>query len=122
MRRHGTRSCYVGGCRCEPCREAARLYRRQRIASKPASYLRELEQTRLRKLRYAGTCATCGGKTDGSNGRANAPKICYALRRSRRTAIHGVTPRRSGAAAARNVVAAWAAWMRDYHARKKVAA
>jgi len=27
---HGTRSCYVGGCRCEPCREAQRAYQRVR--------------------------------------------------------------------------------------------
>ena len=27
-RTHGTVSCYANGCRCDDCREAARLYRR----------------------------------------------------------------------------------------------
>lgn len=26
MRRHGTHSCYVGGCRCQPCRDAHAAY------------------------------------------------------------------------------------------------
>lgn len=34
----------------------------------------ELERTR--KARYAGRCGRCGGPTDGSNGRAKAPKVC----------------------------------------------
>lgn len=31
---------------------------------------------RARKATYGGTCETCGAKTDGSNGRALAPKVC----------------------------------------------
>lgn len=33
-------------------------------------------KARARKRSYAGTCATCGAPTDGSNGRAAAPTIC----------------------------------------------
>lgn len=29
-----------------------------------------------RRARYRGTCRVCGAKTDGSNGRANAPNLC----------------------------------------------
>lgn len=28
-RKHGTVSCYVGGCRCEPCKQAKRAYDRE---------------------------------------------------------------------------------------------
>lgn len=31
---------------------------------------------KARRERYQGTCVDCGAKTDGSNGRANAPKRC----------------------------------------------
>jgi hypothetical protein len=31
---------------------------------------------RTRKARYAGVCEKCGGSTDGSNGRAKAPRVC----------------------------------------------
>jgi hypothetical protein len=33
MARHGTRRCYVDGCRCDDCTESNRLYFRQRRAS-----------------------------------------------------------------------------------------
>jgi len=36
------------------------------------------EGDRERKKRYGGTCEKCGGPTDGSNGRAKAPKVCMA--------------------------------------------
>jgi DNA-binding CsgD family transcriptional regulator len=31
---------------------------------------------KCRKDQYGGECENCGAKTDGSNGRANAPKLC----------------------------------------------
>jgi len=31
---------------------------------------------RARRRRYQGTCATCGARTDGSNGSAKAPRYC----------------------------------------------
>lgn len=31
---------------------------------------------RARRRRYQGTCETCGAATDGSNGRAKAPRFC----------------------------------------------
>lgn len=34
------------------------------------------EQDRERKKRYGGVCEKCGGPTDGSSGRAKAPKVC----------------------------------------------
>lgn len=33
---HGTRSRYSSGCRCEPCREANRIYARESYAKKKA--------------------------------------------------------------------------------------
>ena len=33
---HGTRSRYSSGCRCEPCREANRVYAREQYAKKKA--------------------------------------------------------------------------------------
>lgn len=33
MRSHGTRSAYVGGCRCEPCQQANRDYQRVYMAA-----------------------------------------------------------------------------------------
>jgi hypothetical protein len=36
-RRHGTYSSYTGGCRCEHCREAQRLYRAAYRAAKKAA-------------------------------------------------------------------------------------
>ena len=32
---------------------------------------------RARRARYQGSCETCGARTDGSNGRANAPRFCH---------------------------------------------
>jgi hypothetical protein len=40
---------------------------------------------RARKVRYAGTCEKCGGKTDGSNGPGKAPRICMSC-------IQGLAP------------------------------
>ena len=38
-------------------------------------------RARERKRGYAGTCAQCGGPTDGSNGRDKAPSLCrYCVR------------------------------------------
>jgi hypothetical protein len=34
------------------------------------------EKTRARKASYGGRCETCGARTDGSNGRAKAPRTC----------------------------------------------
>lgn len=33
-------------------------------------------KARTRKARYGGRCEVCGAATDGSNGRAKAPKLC----------------------------------------------
>jgi hypothetical protein len=37
---------------------------------------RQQEKDRLRKAAYGRPCGVCGTRTDGSNGRANAPKHC----------------------------------------------
>lgn len=39
MREHGTRSMYVGGCRCEPCREAQRRYDYARLHPSPQTHV-----------------------------------------------------------------------------------
>lgn len=36
------------------------------------------ERERARKANYGGVCGSCGARTDGSNGRAKAPKLCAA--------------------------------------------
>jgi hypothetical protein len=63
---HGTRSKYNGGCRCEPCRLAARAYERQRY--------QELKAARPKA--EAPKCA-CGDRT-ARLGRCHA---CYMWRR-----------------------------------------
>lgn len=47
---------------------------------------------RARKARNGGTCEVCGGLTDGSNGRAKAPKRCV---KCRPLSEHGTTNRYS---------------------------
>lgn len=77
--------------RAERTAEAARLLRlglsgreATRVMGVSYSYLREViadpagELARRRKLRYGGVCRRCGARTDGSNGRALAPKVCAA--------------------------------------------
>jgi hypothetical protein len=39
MARHGTRRCYVNGCRCDDCTESNRVYFRQRRASQTGADL-----------------------------------------------------------------------------------
>lgn len=41
------------------------------------------EKQRARRERYRGTCEQCGAATDGSNGRALAPRICIRCDRER---------------------------------------
>ena len=36
-RRHGTRSGYRAGCRCDPCVESNRVYQREWVAAKRAA-------------------------------------------------------------------------------------
>ena len=57
---HGTRSCYVNrGCRCEPCREAERLYQKPRWKrSNKAKYAKVRELIAELKGR---PCKDCGG-------------------------------------------------------------
>lgn len=42
----GTRSAYQGGCRCEPCRAAERVYNQERRARLPHVAVLELERSR----------------------------------------------------------------------------
>lgn len=46
-----------------------------------------------RKASYGGVCERCGGKTDGSNGRAKAPKLCAACYVIVNTPEHGTYSR-----------------------------
>lgn len=83
--RHGTAYGYdQKGCRCEKCRAAKLLARRearQRARSlRTPAYLRELESTRLRKMSYRGTCVDCGGPTSGCNGPTITPERCQSCR------------------------------------------
>lgn len=43
---------------------------------------RQLKGDRARKTRYRGVCVDCGGSTDGSNGRAHAPRRCDSCNRA----------------------------------------
>lgn len=52
---------------------ANRAYKREWYAK---NRKRQLVLARQRKASYGGTCEVCGARTDGSNGRANAPTIC----------------------------------------------
>lgn len=47
-----------------------------------------------RKRRYGGTCERCGGRTDGANGRRNAPRICIACFNAKRHDERYWTPSR----------------------------
>jgi len=49
---------------------------------------------KARKARNGGTCQDCGARTDGSNGRANAPTRCVACTRAKATAERYWTPER----------------------------
>lgn len=40
-------------------------------------------KAKARKDRYRGTCENCGARTDGSNGRRGAPKLCAACTKQR---------------------------------------
>lgn len=42
------------------------------------------EKAKARKRSYGGTCKDCGARTDGSNGRANAPTQCWVCERRHR--------------------------------------
>ena len=59
-RKHGTRSCYVGGCRCEPCRAANAADRRSRRTRTPlvpvepvVAHLRALQAAGVGRRRIA---------------------------------------------------------------------
>jgi hypothetical protein len=59
------------------------------------SYVAELitdpagDKVRTRKQSYRGVCEACGGRTDGSNGRAKAPRLCLACTDAARAAVCG---------------------------------
>lgn len=56
----------------------------------------EGEKVRARKASYRGTCEGCGGPTDGSNGRAKAPKLCLKCSDAARAAVCGTYSKYSG--------------------------
>lgn len=49
-------------------------------------------RVRIKRRRYAGICEDCGGPTDGSNGRAKAPKVCASCLTARRKAAFEALP------------------------------
>jgi hypothetical protein len=95
--RHGTAYHYNLGCRCERCREAARVKRRQirdraRAENRP-SYQHELAVSRRLKERYRGTCIECGAPTTGCDGPSSARALCLVCSNRRITkALRGTGP------------------------------
>lgn len=112
MREHGTHACYVhgpeagsrnGGCRCQPCRDAATAYERQRARRTVPAYVGAARaREHLRLLSEAGiglkTVAKASGVSHGSlsklvygdRTRGSAPS--KRIRRSTETAILAVNP------------------------------
>lgn len=66
------------------------------------SYVRDLlydpdgSKSAARKASYSGVCQRCGGPTDGSNGRALAPKLCWDCFVVKNTPNHGTYTRYDG--------------------------
>jgi predicted transcriptional regulator len=53
----------------------------------------DLSKQRARRKRYRGTCEDCGRSTDGSNGKAKAPKLCAVCYGARCEPEHGTLSR-----------------------------
>jgi hypothetical protein len=85
------------------------------------------QRERQRRRLYAGTCEDCGKLTDGSNGRAKAPKVCAACTIARKALAyealpHGDAKKYSGGCRCKPCRWAHARKCWDYQARRKARA
>lgn len=118
-KRHGSRSAYVSGCRCEVCLAANRTYQAEWRAR---NYAKVMEQQRANRKRYGGRCEDCGKPTDGSNGHAKAPKKCLKCYNAARRPEHGTKSRYEGGCRCDDCRRANAEAQRAWRARQKALA
>lgn len=97
--------------------------RRKQKTKRVRRLLGHRARERQRKRMYGGICEDCGGVTDGSNGRAKAPKVCAKCLVKRADAVpHGAMKKYARGCRCQpcRFAAAHRSW--DYYQRKKARA